>query len=80
MNITKPYIARELESFYNREGGLKIAVAIKITFKKLSIEDGEQYFIFKDAYFNSNAIIILNTEEINGALDEATEQILNKVA
>lgn len=65
---------------YNIQGGFKFFVTVKVNFEKLSIQDGEQYYTFKDAYFNSNAITILNANERNAALNEATEQILNKVA
>ena len=79
-NITKLDVSRELENVYNTKGAFEFFITIKVNFKKLNIEDGEQYYTFKDAYFNSNAITILNANEINGALNEATEQILNKVA
>ena len=55
-------------------------MTVKVNFKKLSIEDGERYYTFKDAYFSSNAITILNINEISDAFNRAVEQILNKVA
>ena len=55
-------------------------MTVKVNFKTLSIEDGERYYTFNDAYFSSNAITILNINEINDAFNRAAEQILNKVA
>ena len=57
-NITKLDVSRELENVYNMQGPFKFFVTTKVTFKKFSIQDGEQYYTFKDAYFNSNAITI----------------------
>ena len=61
-----------------------------ITFKKRKIgEDSEggdstgqpeEYFKFKNAYFNSNTFIIMNSDEIIDALDRASEEINNKAA
>ena len=64
----------------NNERGLKVYVTLKITFKKLKIQDGEEYFMFKDAYFNSKTFTLLNIEEIKDALDRASKEISNKVA
>ena len=52
---------------------------MNITFKKLSNENGEENLIFKDAYFNSKTYRVLNNE-IKDDLDEAAEDILNKIA
>ena len=34
---------------------------VREAFKKKKIEDGEEYFEFKEAYFNSNTFTILNS-------------------
>ena len=82
---TTPDVAKELESILYRDGGMKAQVTIHITFKKKKIryrDDGqaEEVFEYKDAYFNSNAFTILNSDEIIEALDKAAEEINNKIA
>ena len=47
--------------------------------KKLN-EDGEEYFIYKEPYFSCKAFTIVNTDEIIDALDQAAEEINNKIA
>ena len=44
------------------------------------VENQKKFFVYKDAYFNSVAFIILNEEEIIGALDKTAEEIINKIA
>ena len=78
-------VARELESLFNRERGFKAQVTLKITFKKTKVgfgedDEGEVYFEFKNAYFNSITFTIMNSDQIIDALDQASEEIKNKVA
>ena len=82
---TTPDVAKELESIHHRDGGMKAQVTIHITLKKKKIRYGtdgqaEEVFEYKDAYFNSNAFTILNSDEIIEALDKAAEEINNKIA
>ena len=83
--MTTPDVAKELEGLLNRERGLKVYVTLHITFKKKKMgfredDEGEVYFEFKNAYFNSKAFTILNREEIIDALHRAAEEINNKIA
>ena len=72
---------RELERLLNRDRGFKAQVTLHILFKKLKIgEDGQEYFEFKNPYFNSNTFTIMKSDEILDALDIAFEEIKNKVA
>ena len=83
--VTTPDVAKELEGLLLREGGMKPQVTLHITFKKKKIVLGsegqsEEVFEYKNAYFNSKAFTILNSEEIIDALDKAAEEINNKIA
>ena len=83
--MTTPDVAKELEGLLHREGGMKPQVTLHITFKKKKIVLGsegqsEEVFEYKNAYFNSKAFTILNSEEIIDALDKAAEAIDNKIA
>ena len=74
-------VARELEDLLNIERGLKAYVTLKISMKKKKLnEDGEEYFIYKEPYFSCKAFTIMNTDEIIDALDQAAEEINNKIA
>ena len=81
---TTTNVEKKLEGLLRREKGLKAYVTLHITFKKKKIEDGpdgpEEVFEFKDPYFNSNTFIITNSDEIIDALDQASEEIKNKIA
>ena len=82
---TTPGVAEELEDILNRDGGMKAQVTLHVIFKKKKIEyrdDGqaEEVFEYKDAYFNSKALTILNEYQIIDALDKAAEEINNKIA
>ena len=82
---TKPDVAKELESIFQKERGMKTQVTLKITFKKKKIryrDDGQQeeVFEYKDVYFNSKAFTILNVDEIIDALNKSTEEILRNIA
>ena len=64
---------------------MKTQVTLHITFKKKKISYGsdsqtEEVFEYKDAYFNSKVFTILNREDIIAALDNAAEEINNKIA
>ena len=52
---------------------------MKVIFKVLAFKSIE-FINFKDGYFNSKTLTILNDENISDALNEANEQTLNKVA
>ena len=74
-------VARELEDLLSRERGLKAYVTLKISMKKKKLnEDSEEYFIYKEPYFSCKAFTIMNTDEIIDALDQAAEEINNKIA
>ena len=74
-------VARELEDHLNREKGLKAYATLKISMKKKNLnEDGDESFIYKEPYFNCKAFTIMNTDEIIDALDQAAEEINNKIA
>ena len=72
--------AKVLEKQLKIKKGLKAYVTIHIEFKKKKIKDGEVYFEFKNAHFNSKAFTIKNSDQTIDALDQASEEVLNGVA
>ena len=84
---TTPDVAKELEIILHRDGGMKAQVTVHVTFKKKKnryciemMVKQKKFFEYKDAYFNSNAFTILNSDEIIEVLDKAAEEINNKIA
>ena len=78
--VTTIDVERKLDGLLQREKGLKVYVTLHIKFKKRKIEDGEDVFEFKNAYFNSKTSTITNSDQIIDALDQASEDIKNGVA
>ena len=66
-------VERILKGLLRGEKGLKVYVTLYITLKKKKIEDGEEVFEFKNAYFNSKTFTITNSDQIIDALDGASE-------
>ena len=78
---TTPGVAEELRSIFNTDGAFKAHITLKVTFKKKKISgDGEEFFEYKEAYFNSKFFTILDPDDIIAALDKAAEEIVNSVA
>ena len=78
-------VARELEGLFQGGKGLKVYVTLYIIFKKKKMgfgedDEGEVYFEFKNAYFNSKTFTITNSDQVIDALDGASEEINNRVA
>ena len=56
--------------------GIKVEVTLKVLMKKKKIdENGEEYFIYQEPYFNCKIFTINNKYEIIKALDKADEEI-----
>ena len=78
---TTPGVAEELRSIFNTDGAFKAQITLKVTFKKKKISgDGEEFFEYKEAYFNSKVFTILDPDDIIESLDKAAEEINNSVA
>ena len=73
---TRKAVAYHIISVLTSMKGLKFVETLKLTFKKMS--DGE--IVYKTAYFNSAAQIIINNLEITKSLELSKQQILNKTA
>ena len=73
-------VVRTLEQFLQSNRGLKAYLTLYITFKKIKIIDGEEIYEFKNAYFNSNTFTIMNSHEINDALAQGSQILLNRIA
>ena len=77
---TRQYVIIKLEGFYQRNGGFKGFITLHITLKKRKIENGETFYEFKNVYFNSKTFTITNIEQLPDAIDQAIEEILNRIA
>ena len=71
---------KTLEDILRKEKGLKVNITLHITLNKKKIEDGETFYEFKNAYFNSKTFTITNSDQILDELDQASEEILNRIA
>ena len=77
---TTTNVQRKLEGLLQGDKGLKVYVTLYITLKKRKGEDAEEVFEFKNAYFNSKTFTMTNSDQIIDALDQASEEIKNKIA
>ena len=73
---TRLNVKHHINTLLNKMKGLKFVEALKVTFSKM-IGD---VIIYKTAYFNSKAQIIINEEEIAESLKISEQQILNFVS
>ena len=69
-----------LEKILKEEKGYKVNVTLDITLKKKKIEDGEEFYEFKNVYFNSKTFTITNIDQILYELDQSSEVVLNRIA
>ena len=62
--------------------GIKYIETLKLAFKKTTVDayENEPKMIFKTAYFNSKAKIIINENEINESIQTSNQEILNGIA
>ena len=84
LKYTTQYVLRTLEDILQGQKGLKVNVTLYITLKKRKVEDGpngpETFYEFKNVYFNSKTFTITNNDQILEELDQASEEILNRIA
>ena len=73
---TRSVVNHQINSLLNEMKGIKFVETLKVTFSKM-IGD---VIIYKTAYFNSKAQIIINKQEISESLQISKHQILNFVA
>ena len=76
---------RTLEEILKKEKGLKVnslyyILTLYITFKKRTIVDGEEFYEFKNFHSNSKTFTITNIDQILDKLDQASEEIINRIA
>ena len=82
--VTTTDVFKELGKSLSTNRGLKFYATLHITLKKKKIrilDDGEseEYYEFKNAYFNSKAFTITNSDQIIDALGLSSEEINNRV-
>ena len=80
LNYTRQYVLTTLEKILKEEKGFKVNITLDITLKKKKIEDGEEFYEFKNVYFNSKTFTITNIDQILYELDQSSEVVLNRIA
>ena len=76
LQSTRIAIGRHLKSILTSMKGFKFIETLEVTFKKLSYG----LWVYKTAYFNSVARIIINDSEIDDSLQLSKQKILNIIA
>ena len=72
---TRTDVARVLEGELSIDRGITVEVTLKVLMKKKKIDvNGEEFFIYKERYFNCRIFTIYNKYEIKKALDKADEE------
>ena len=70
----------KLAEHLEKKGPFKFSVTLQVNFKKGITENGQDLLTFREPYFNSSTFTIMNSDEIEEALERAAEEILNKIA
>ena len=77
---TQNAISEKLSQLLQQKGPFKFSVTLQANFKKGITENGQDLLTFREPYFNSLTFTIMNSDEIEEALERAAEEILNKIA
>ena len=77
---TQNDITQKLTQVSEKKGPFKFSVTARVNLKKGITENGEDLLTFREPYFNSSTFTIMNSDEIDEALERAAEEILNKIA
>ena len=75
-SVTQNDVTQKLAQHLERKGPFKFSVTLQVTLKKGITENGT----VREPYFNSQTFTIMNSEEIEEALERAAEEMLNKIA
>ena len=78
--LTQNDITLKLAEHLEKKGPFKFSVTLKVNLKKGITENGQDLLTFREPYFNSSTFTIMNSDEIEEALERAAEEILNKIA
>ena len=72
---TRLAMSRLFDKILNDTKGFKFIETLKVTFMKMKDSD----YIYKSAYFNSQAQIVMNPNDISSSLELAQQQIMNQI-
>ena len=72
---TRLAMSRLFDKILNDKKGFKFIETLKVTFMKMKDSD----YIYKSAYFNSQAQIVMNPNDISSSLELAQQQIMNQI-
>ena len=72
---TRLAMSRLFDKILNDTKGFKFIETLKVTFMKMKDSD----YIYKSAYFNSQAQIVMNRNDISSSLELAQQQIMNQI-
>ena len=79
-SLTQNDVTLKLAQLLERKGPFKFSVTARVNLKKSITENGQDLLTFREPYFNSSTFTIMNSDEIEEALERAAEEILNKIA
>ena len=78
--LTQNDITQKLAEHLEKKGPFKFSVTLQVNLKTGITENGQDLLTFREPYFNSSTFTIMNSDEIEEALERAVEEILNKIA
>ena len=79
-SLTQNVVTLKLAELLEKNGPFKFSVTLQVNLKKGITENGQDLLTFREPYFNSSTFTIMNSDEIEEALERAAEEILNKIA
>ena len=79
LKVSEPVIVSHLENLLGSMNGYKFIRTLKLTFMKGQIDSNtsERYFIYRKAYFNGKAKVVINKEDIMYELNETNSSIMD---
>ena len=78
--LTQNVVTLKLAELLEKNEPFKFSVTLQVNLKKGITENGQDLLTFREPYFNSSTFTIMNSDEIEEALERAAEEILNKIA
>ena len=79
-SLTQNVVTLKLAELLEENGPCKFLVTLQVNLKKGLTESGQDLLTFRELFFNSSTFTIMNSDEIEEALERAAEEILNKIA
>ena len=78
--LTQNVVTLKLAELLEKNGPFKFSVTLQVNLTKGITENGQNLLTFREPYFNSSTFTIMNSDEIEEALERPAAEILNKIA